>query len=127
MQAYTRYETGLGIEAQVDCGECEESIIEMGGERKVYVFSMVLGYSRMQYIEFILDMTASTLMHYHLHAFSHFGGIPRRIKFDNMKTVVIEHIEDGSQFNERFIDFAHHYGFEPKAKPVCYPEGKGKS
>jgi len=126
VQAYNRYETGPGVEAQVDWGECEEPIMEMGVERKVYVFSMVLGYSRMQYIEFTLDMTASTLMRCHLHAFSYFGGIPQRIKFDNMKTVVIEHIEDRVQFNERFIDFANHYGFEPKAEPVCYPEGKGK-
>ncbi len=125
-EAYQRYETGPGLQARVDWGECSEPIIHFGVKRKVYVFSMTLGYSRTQYIDFALDMTASTLMRCHLNAFRYFGGVPFTIIYDNMKTVVIEHIEDKVRFNERFLDFAHHYSFEPQAVPVCYPEGKGK-
>ncbi len=99
-ETYQCYETGPGLQAQVDWVECPEPIAHFGVKRKVYVFSITLGYSRMQYIEFVLDMTASTLMRCHLHAFSYFGGVPFTIIYDNMKTVVIEHIEDKVRFND---------------------------
>ena len=126
VQAYERFETDPGMQAQVDWGECSDPIMHFGIKRKVYVFSMTLGYSRMQYIEFTVDMTQSTLMRCHLNAFKYFGGVPSAILYDNMKTVVLENLGERIQFNERFLDFANHYGFEPKATKVCYPEGKGK-
>lgn len=125
-QAYERFETDPGLQAQVDWGECSDPIMHFGVKRKVYVFSMSLGYSRMQYIEFTVDMMQSTLMRCHLNAFNYFGGVPSEILFDNMKTVVLENLGDRVSFNERFLDFANHYGFEPRAVKVCYPEGKGK-
>jgi len=51
--AIYRYETKPGIQAQVDWAEC--GYIEIDGEkRKLYCFTMVLGYSRMRYAEFTL-------------------------------------------------------------------------
>jgi len=48
--AIYRYETKPGIQAQVDWAEC--GYIEIEGEkRKLYCFTMVLGYSRMIYAE----------------------------------------------------------------------------
>lgn len=125
-QAYERFETPPGKQAQVDWGECEEKLDHFGVKRKVYLFSMTLGFSRTQYIEFTLDMKLPALLHCILNAFRYFDGIPEEMLFDNMKTVVEEHIGDKVRFNERFLDFANHYGFEPKATRVCYPEGKGK-
>ena len=125
-QAYERFETPPGQQAQVDWGECSDKIDHFGVQRKVYLFSMTLGFSRVQYIEFTLDMKMPTLMRCLLKAFRYFGGIPRELLFDNMKTVVDEHIGDHVRFNERFLDFANHYGFLPRATRVCYPEGKGK-
>ena len=72
------------------------------------------------------DMTIATLMRCHLNGFRYLGGIPDEMLYDNMKTVVTEHIGDKVLFNERFLDFANHYGFSPRATRVCYPEGKGK-
>ena len=124
-QAYERYESEPGVWAQVDWGEFDP-IDHFGVQRNVYCFSMVLGYSRAQYIEFTVDMTSSTLMRCHLNAFRYFGGVPQRVLYDNMKTVVLEHVADNVQFNQRFLDFALHYGFEPRAAGVNYPEAKGK-
>jgi len=87
---------------------------------------MTLGYSRAQYIEFTVDMTIATLMRCHLKGFRYLGGLPDEALYDNMKTVVTEHIGDHVRLNERFLDFASHYGFSPRATRVCYPEGKGK-
>jgi transposase len=51
--AIYRYETKPGVQAQVDWAEC--GYIEIDGEkRKLYCFTMVLGYSRMRYAEFTL-------------------------------------------------------------------------
>ncbi len=125
-QAYERFETPLGRQAQVDWGECPDPITHFGVKRKVYVFSMTLGYSRAQFVEFTVDTTLATLMRCHINAFHYLGGIPEEVLYDNMKTVVTEHIGDQVRFNARFLDFAHHYGFDPMATRVCYPEGKGK-
>jgi hypothetical protein len=38
--------------------------------------------------------------------------------YDNMKVVVLRHDEDGPLYNPRFLAFATHYGFQPRA---CTP------
>ncbi len=55
-----------------------------------------------------------------------FGGVPQRILYDNLKSVVLHHVGATVQFNPRFLDFAGHYLFEPTAAPVRYPEAKGR-
>jgi len=44
-----RYETGPGIQAQVDWGDVDTIIVD-GRKVKLYSFGMVLGYSRNRYI-----------------------------------------------------------------------------
>jgi len=52
--AVLRYETKPGVQAQVDWGECDR--IEVDGQpRRLYCFSMILGYSLMRYMEFTLS------------------------------------------------------------------------
>jgi len=125
-QAYERFETLPGQQAQVDWGECSDKLNHFGVQKKVYAFTMTLGYSRSQYVEFTLDMSLETLLHCHINAFQYFGGMPQNILYDNMKTVVEDHIGDVVRFNKRFLDFAAYYGFQPHATRVCYPEAKGK-
>jgi transposase len=48
--AVLRYETKPGIQAQVDWGEVGK--VEIDGKiKKLFCFSMILGYSRMRYVE----------------------------------------------------------------------------
>lgn len=56
----------------------------------------------------------------HIRAFTCFGGAPKRMIYDNLKTVV-DAIFAGKerQFNRRFLTLANHYMFEPVA---CTPE-----
>ena len=74
-------------------------------------------------------MTVETLITCHQHAFDAFGGIPKRILYDNMKTVVIERDASGAgahHFHAGFLDYAHHCGFVIK---LCRPyraKTKGK-
>src|SRR5450756_276711 len=57
---------------------------------KLYCFNMILGYSRMRYIEFTLSIDVYTLIQCHLNAFRYFGGYTEKILYDNMKQVVIK-------------------------------------
>ena len=55
----------------------------------------------------------------HNRAFAFFGGVPRKVIYDNLKTVV-DAVFAGKerQFNRRFLALASHYLFEPVA---CTP------
>ncbi len=56
------------------------------GRSPLHVFVAVLGYSRMLYIEFTDNMRYDTLETCHRNAFRFFGGVPREVLYDNMKT-----------------------------------------
>ncbi|MBW9371554.1 transposase, partial [Escherichia coli] len=60
------------------------------GRSPLHVFVAVLGYSRMLYIEFTDNMRYDTLETCHRNAFRFFGGVPREVLYDNMKTVVLQ-------------------------------------
>ncbi len=52
-------------------------------------------------------------------AFAFFGGVPNRMIYDNLKTVVDALLVGKErQFNRRFLALANHYLFEPVA---CTP------
>lgn len=123
--AFLRYETKRGEYAQVDWGEFG-TINHYGKKMKLYCFSMVLGWSRAQYIEFTVSCDLQALQRCHLHAFQYFGGVPEKILYDNMKTVALFHIGDVVKFNGGFLDFANHFGYIPKVCDVNAPNQKGK-
>jgi transposase len=62
-QATVRFETIPGQQGQVDWAFFEDfRVKENGEEKKLYCFLMILGYSRMRYIEFVTDMSTDTLI-----------------------------------------------------------------
>jgi len=125
--AVYRYETEPGVQAQVDWGECGYLDID-GKSRKLYCFSMILGYSWMRYAIFTLSTDVYTLIQCHLDAFEYFGGYTEEILYDDIKTVIIKRAlrVDDHQWNQKFEDFFSHHGFIPRlCKPYC-PQTKGK-
>ena len=121
-----RFETVPGQQAQIDWGEC--GTLEVGGERrKLYVFVMVLGYSRMMYARFTTSSRLPELQSCLVGAFDRLG-IPAELLVDNMKQVVERHdIETGVvHWNRSFLDFAHHHETHPLASPPYWPRVKGK-
>jgi transposase len=124
-QATLRFETPPGKQAQMDWAEV--GMYEVDGKlQKVYAFIMILGYSRMKYIEFTTDMKLETLMKCHMNAFAYFNGLPHHILYDNMKTVVIKHSPVEIRCNRTFEDFLAYYGIVPKACKPSRPQTKGK-
>ena len=78
------FETAPGEQMQVDWVEFRK------GRNPLYAFCATLGFSRASFVEFVTDMKVETLIACHQHAFDAFGGITKRVLYDNMKTVVIE-------------------------------------
>jgi len=122
--AVLRYETNPGVQAQVDWGECDR--IEVDGQpRRLYCFSMILGYSRMRYMEFTLSNDVYTLIQCHLHAFEYFRGYTSEILYDNIKQVILKRAIKPKEhtWNPKFEDFFTHYGFIPRlCKSYCPPD-----
>ncbi len=110
IQAVYRYETDPGKQSQVDFGEFGHIDID-GKHRKLYAFSMILGYSRMRYVEFTTDISTENVIRMHLNAFSFYGGFTDTILYDNMKQIVIDRKIKASEsrFNQKFMDFAEYY------------------
>ncbi len=69
-----RFETPPGQQAQVDWGYCGRFPDPSGHVFPVYVFVMVLSFSRMLYVEFTASMKLAALIACHLNAFDFFAG-----------------------------------------------------
>jgi transposase len=128
-KATIRFETMPGLQGQVDWAFFEDHVVlENGRSKKLYCFLMILGYSRMRYIEFVTDMNTNTMIRCHANAFRYFGGYPEEMLYDNMKQVVVKRLlkQEDSTLNRQFEDFAGFYGFKPV---LCRPyrgQTKGK-
>ena len=84
-----RFETLPGEQAQVDFAEFRVSFkAEPGVVHIIWLFSMVLGYSRLVWGRFVHRQTMQTVPACHKAAFEAFGGVPRQILYDRMKTAV---------------------------------------
>jgi transposase len=124
-KVYLRVEVMPGEQAQVDWGSFGQ--LRIGSSlRPLSVFSMVLSWSRALFLDFALDQRMDTFLRMHRRALEFFGGVPRKILYDNLKSVVLHHVGATVQFNPQFLHFAGHYLFEPVAAPVRYPEAKGR-
>lgn len=123
--AYLRFETLPGQQAQVDFADFK-IILANGEVQTLYLFVMVLGYSRHLYAEFVERCTMTAFLDCHHNAFEFFGGVPCEILYDNMRNVVVRRQVGKTHFNETFLSFCAHYGFKPLACPPYSPWYKGK-
>jgi transposase len=125
-EATTRFETEPGEQAQVDWGYFG-FIDHYGRRRRLYGFVMTLGWSRASYLEFTVSADAAWFLRCHLHGFHYLGGVPRQVLHDNLKTAVLDRDVDGRIiWNARYLDFAHYYGFTPRACRPYRARTKGK-
>jgi len=121
-KATVRFETPPGEQAQVDWAYCSRFIDPNGETVPIYAFVMVLGFSRMLYVEFTTSMELPVLIQCHQNACQYFEGWPKSILYDNMKQIKL----GPGEFHPLFLDFALHHGFMPKTHRVRRPRTKGK-
>ena len=103
-QAYHELTFLPGEEAQVDW---IEERLPWG---VAYGFAMILAYSRYLYLRFYPRQSLEFFLEGHIEAYREMGGVARRHRYDNIKTVVIERSPE-LKFNAQFLDFARHFGF----------------
>jgi transposase len=118
-----RFETNPGQQMQVDW------VVFRRGKDSLSAFVATMGYSRASFVEFVSNERLETLLFCHERAFEYFGGIPKEILYDNMKTVVIERNKYGKgkhRFQLGFLDFAGHHGFIPRLCSPYRAKTKGK-
>jgi transposase len=118
-----RFETEPGEQMQVDW-----AVIRRGGNR-LSVFVAALGWSRASYVEFVSDERVETLIEAHKNAFLAFGGMPREVLYDNIRTVVLQRHGYGRgqhRFHPGFLDFARHCGLRTRLCAPYRAQTKGK-
>jgi transposase len=124
-----RFETPPGRQAQVDFSHFRTVFTdEPGAERIIWLFSLVLGHSRMLWGRFVLHQDLPTLLRCQAAAFEALGGVPEQVLYDRMRTVFNREDPDSGHivFNHTLLEFARHYGYLPKACRPYRAKTKGK-
>jgi transposase len=125
-EAYLTLHFAAGEAAQVDWGEYG-SIAVGSTRRRLSFFVMVLCYSRRMYLEFTVSQTMEHFLACHEHAFQAFGGCPKRLIVDNLRSAVLKRlVGEAPVFNPRYVDFARYVGFEITACNVRAAHEKGR-
>ena len=127
-QVTVRYETGMGKQAQLDWKESIPFILSTGEVIEVNIFVLLLSYSRFRIYRLSLSKSQDILLSFMDDAFSCFGGVPKEIVTDNMKTVMdVSRTESfEGKVNVRFQQFANDYGFKVKPCIAGRPRTKAK-
>ena len=124
-QAYLRLRTLPGEQAQVDWGHF--GYVTIGkAKRPLIAFVMVLSYSRKIFLRFYLNQQMSNFLRGHEAAFQAFGGVPRVLLYDNLKSAVLERQGDAIRFHPTLLEFSGHYRFEPRPVAVARGNEKGR-
>ncbi len=72
---------------------------------------MRLSYSRLDFYKKVYDQKVETFILCHIHAFRYFGGVPKRIKIDNLKAAILEANFYEPVYQRLYKQFADYYVF----------------
>lgn len=124
-KGHPRYETDMGVQAQVDWKEDVTLHNRYGEPFTFQVFDYKLGYSRYPVFTYKLYKTRQDVFDCLIASFKATGGVPREILFDNMSSVVNR---DGNRVNisNEMRAFAKDMGFKIKLCKPRHAFTKGK-
>ena len=92
-------------------GKKLQTVDKQTGElTEVEVFVAVLGYSQMTYVEALRSQKLEDFIRATENALHYFGGVPKVIIPDNLKSAVTKASRYEAEINQTFNDFANHYG-----------------
>jgi transposase len=92
-----------------------EVLVDLDGTRcKAWLFLMRLMYSGRDFAWIYDRQDQVSFLEGHVRAFAHFGGVPARLAYDNLKAAVVRILVGGERaLTTRFAALASHYLFEP--------------
>ena len=95
-------------------------------KRALSCFVITLSYSRALYLEFFFDQTMENFLRGHVRAFQDWGGAPRVILYDNLRSAVLERRGNEIHFNPRLLELCAHYHFVARPCQVRAGNQKGR-
>jgi transposase len=126
-KATVRIETPPGEEAQVDYGYAGLMYDpEAQKRRKTWAFIMTLSSSRHKFVRFVFHQDTGMRLDCHERAFAFFGGVPKRIILDNLKSGVMKPDIYDPTLNRAYADMERFYGFVADPAKVAMAQHKGK-
>lgn len=117
--------TEPGEVAEIDFGYLGMLPGHSGKLVKTYGLVVVLTYCRLGFYAITYDQKLETLIKELENAFLYFGGVPKRLKVDNMKTAILKNQHYDLEFNQAFLEFAYHYNTVISPCTPYHPEQKG--
>lgn len=123
-----RFETDRGHQAQLDWKENIEFVLKNGEIININIFVLILSYSRFRVYRLSLEKTQDILFSFLNKSFEVFGGVPKEILTDNMKTGMDEPrtAYRRGKVNNKFQQFADDYGFKVRPCISGRPNTKAK-
>ncbi len=118
------YETSPGEQSQFDWSPYTVTID--GKLTKVIIFSYINSFSRYIVLEASVSENQGSVFEALEKGIIESGGVPSRIQTDNAKVFVKNASKNNFQWNERYLHFCGHYGFEPSRSLPAHPWSKGK-
>jgi len=117
--------TTPGEVAEIDFGYLGMFPGSAGTLVKTYGLAVILAYSRIGFYTICYDQKLETLISGLSQAFDYFGGVPLRMKVDNMRTAILTNQHYDLQFNQDFLEFAYHFNTVITPCTPYHPEQKG--
>lgn len=123
-----RFETDKGQQAQLDWKENIDFVLSNGEIININIFVLILSYSRFRVYKLSLEKTQDILFSFLNESFEAFGGVPKELLTDNMKTVMDQPrtAYKSGKVNNKFQQFADDYGFEVRPCIAGRPNTKAK-
>jgi len=122
-----RFETEPGEEVQIDYGKLGLLYDPLRQKKRtIYAFIATLSFSRLKFVDIVYSQEQRSFIASHLRMFDFFGGVPRRLVIDNLKSGVITPDLYAPQLNKAYQEMAEHYGCFIDPARVRKPKDKGK-
>ncbi|AZB44409.1 IS21 family transposase [Bacillus sp. FJAT-42376] len=123
-----RFETPPGKQAQLDWKENIRFETKDGEQVEINVAVLLLSYSRFRTFYLSISKSQSVLLSFLTETFEAFGGVPKELVTDNMKTVMDEACTDffSGKVNTKFDQYAKDIGFKVRPCVAGRPRTKGK-
>lgn len=108
------FETDKGQQAQLDWKENINFVLSNGEVININIFVLILSYSRFRVYRLSLEKTQDVVFSFLNESFEAFGGVPKELLTDNMKTVMdqLSTAYQREKVNNKFQQFADDYGFK---------------